>query len=372
MTRDAYKLLRAELVRAERSAPGTADPRRQPIGARVWRSRRTLVVLGIVGLASAAVATAAVTGTSLPLVGSVPSGSSSGAAPGTLDGQRYEIFVTPSLDPGAQAAGWLAGVEYQSGFGTTSGGAYPTTASEMFQGANVGRFGGSYSGGEHGQQIAFVITGPDVVSVLVEGRALPTFTSASLPVGDRAAVFMVPVNQSSAAGSAPSIVPLDASGHAMPDPLPSTVSEPGSGWHVPQRPQPGACELSSSRADLVAESGRTISSVTPVTDALGQLFTSCLYTQYQLDGHFLDVGILVDARHPGQTLTPIPGANPINADGTVVNNDTARLSARRVGNAWLVVEDAELAIGSAQESRKLRLAALNALSISRFHMPGAS
>ena len=56
----------------------------------------------------------------------------------------------------------------------------------------------------------------------------------------------------------------------------------------------------------------------------------------------------------------------------VVNNDTARLSARRVGNAWLVVEDAELAIGSAQESRKLRLAALNALSISRFHMPGAS
>ena len=64
----------------------------------------------------------------------------------------------------------------------------------------------------------------------------------------------------------------------------------------------------------MAESGHTISSVTPVTDALGQLFTSCLYTQYQLDGHFLDVGILVDARHPGQTLTPIPGANPSNAD----------------------------------------------------------
>ena len=325
----------------------------------------------MVGLASVAVAAAAITGTSLPLVGTVSSPGQPGVtAAGSYDGTRYQITVSPSLVPGSQAAGWLAAISYrdpktgQIVGGVEGGGGYPTTSKELFQGTAVDGMGGSSIGGAHGQQVAFVITGPDVAAVRVAGRTVQTFTSSQLPDGDRAAVFMVPIGP-----QPPAAVPLNAAGHVLPNPLPATVGYPGSAWTAPQSPAPGACELSSSRPDLIAQGGRTVSSIEPLPGAQGQLFISCVNTQYEFNGFPLDVAVLVDAHQPGQDLTSIPGADAINADGTIVDDEAIGLTARRVGNAWLVVQDGTMNSPGGAATRDVRLAALDALSIARFIMP---
>lgn len=370
MSRDPYLTLRAELVQAAHRTAAPA-PTARSAWSRRWRhSRTTLSLAAAVGLAAAAVAAAAVTGMSLPLVGTVSGDSQPGVtAAGSYDGTRYRISVSPSLIPGSDAAGWLAAISYrdpktgQPVGGVVGGGGYPTAGKELFQGTEVDGLGGSAIGDEHGQKVAFVITGPDVAAVQVAGRTVPTFTSAQLPDGDRAAVFMVPVR------SQLPVVPLDAAGHALPNPLPATVSYPGSAWRAPQSPAPGACELSTSRSDLVAQGGRTVSSIQPVSGAQGQLFTSCVNTQYAFGGDSLDVAVLVDARRPGQSLASIPGTQAVDADGTIVDDEATGLTARRVGNAWLVVQD-PVASSGAKADRAARLAALGALSISRFVMPG--
>jgi hypothetical protein len=324
-------------------------------------------------VASVGVAVAAVTGTSLPLVGTVSSGSQPGVtAAGSYDGSRYQISVSPSLIPGSQAAGWLAAISYRDpktgqivGGLAGGGGGYPTTGKELFQGSAVADMpDSSIAKNERGQKVGFVITGPDVAAVRVAGRTVSTFTSSQLPAGDRAAVFMVPV------GSEPPVVPLDAAGHALPNPLPGTgAGLPGSAWQAPQSPAPSACELASSRSDLIAQGGRTVSSIAPVPAAQGQLFISCVNTQYTLKGYPLDVAVLVDAHQPGQSLTSIPGAQAVNADGTIVDDEASGLTARRVGNAWLVVRDGTLDIPSGTAGRDVRLAALDSLSITRFVIP---
>jgi hypothetical protein len=97
-----------------------------------------------------------------------------------------------------------------------------------------------------------------------------------------------------------------------------------------------------------------------VKDALGEVFLSCVNTEYYLHGWPLQVAVLLDGRRPGQTLGPIPGARPIPGDPNMVDlaaGQTPALTAKRVGNAWLVAEGGS---GLAQ-----RIAVLNALRIRR-------
>ena len=57
------------------------------------------------------------------------------------------------------------------------------------------------------------------------------------------------------------------------------------------------------------------------------------------------------------TVGPIPGASPLFGDPDTVNDNATSLTARRIGNAWLV---AQSGIGETE-----RLAILHALEIAR-------
>lgn len=175
------------------------------------------------------------------------------------------------------------------------------------------------------------------------------------------------------------LIALDRQGHpiAYTPPRPSKAPRQISAWQVEHpgerhpsasatHPLPGACELAlHGLPGLRAQWGHVLAAIEPVTDAEGELFLSCVDTEYFLHGWPLDTAILLDARHPGRTLGPLPGASPVAGHPGVVNvvlgSLPGDLTARRVGNAWLVVESGA--------SLAQRLEVLAALSIAKLSLP---
>ena len=89
---------------------------------------------------------------------------------------------------------------------------------------------------------------------------------------------------------------------------------------------------------LVPEWGHTIGKIWPASDANSAVFLSCVDTEYYLHGWPLVVAVLLDGRRPGRVLGPIPGAAPVAGHADTVDLAGGSLSARRIGNAWLVVQ----------------------------------
>ena len=157
-----------------------------------------------------------------------------------------------------------------------------------------------------------------------------------------------------------------------------TVPYQGPGYHAPTRPRPGVCELAQHGLPaLHVQFGHTIAWIAPVPDALGEVFLSCVDTEYWMDGWPLQAAVLLDGHRPGQVLGPIPGARPVPGQPDMVNLPLGRvplnydtpisadspqlsLTAKRVGNAWLVVQGG---YGLAQ-----RVQVLNALRISKLDL----
>jgi hypothetical protein len=193
------------------------------------------------------------------------------------------------------------------------------------------------------------------------------------------------------------IVPLDRSGQVIatqlttpPDgPMPLTWMAPGAvtrwwplngftvpyhhkGYHGRTHPGPGVCELAQHGLPaLHAEFGHTIAWISPVPDALGEVFVSCIDAEYYMDGWPLQVGVLLDGHRPGQVLGPIPGARPVSGQPEMVDLATGHfpsslfsrnfgVTAKRVGNAWLVAQGGS---GLAQ-----RVQVLNSLRISKLDL----
>jgi hypothetical protein len=147
-------------------------------------------------------------------------------------------------------------------------------------------------------------------------------------------------------------------------------------WQIPRpgerhpggarHPLPGACEVAAhGLPGLQAQWGHVLATIRPVTNAEGQLFLSCVDTEYFLHGWPLDAAILLDARRPGQTLGAIPGAIPLAGHPGFVNlvlgSGPGSLTARRIGNAWLVVA------GGASVTQRLEV--LGALRIAKLVLP---
>lgn len=403
---DPFALLRAELVSA---AGATALP--APRGRRRWlpRSSRPLSMMlaAVVITGSAAAAAFSLAGSrSQPLTGKVPGL----IEPASVAGYHYSIAVSPALYTGA--VGWASFIAYwtnsprgrQDQGGGGGGGGYPTATNPLF-GGSILSFGGTTT---RGQTVDYALTSPDVMALRFGNRTIRTFSSRALPVGDRAAVFFVPargpmllpgwhpgmpVRGDETVWGCPcrhgravsvvgkfrfvAILPLDRYGHVIasqpappnmpktffwqaPSAVTPTIHE--SPYHGSTHPHPGACALAQhGLPDLVGEWGGTISSITPVTDALGEVFVSCVNTEYYLHGWPVQVAVLVDARQPGQVLGPIPGARPVPGQPNMVNLAAMPaadpLTAKRVGDAWLVAEGGS---GLSQ-----RITVLNALRISK-------
>jgi hypothetical protein len=144
------------------------------------------------------------------------------------------------------------------------------------------------------------------------------------------------------------------------------------GYHGRTHPGPGVCELAQHGLPaLHAQWGHTVPWISPVHDALGEEFLSCLDAAYYLHGWPLDVFVLLDGHQPGQVLGPIPGARPVAGQPGIVNLATGQfpsslfsrnfgVTAKRVGNAWLVAQGGS---GLAQ-----RVQVLNALRISKLDL----
>jgi hypothetical protein len=396
VTSDPFHDLRAELVSAEArlNAAGARAPRRP------WRRRPRPLVIVLVALVVCGSAAAAVVSlnstSSQPLAGTVPGTPASNVRAGTVAGYRYRITVTPSLSVGGP--GWTSSINYTnpttglSGGGASGGGGYPTRADPVLQGASLELI--TPNGRHHAETVAWVLTGPEVAAVRVGKRVIRTFSSRLLPAGDRAAVYFLRPGATRPAivfrtggrselsflapGTGSQPIPLDARGEPIPTPrFPPTPSyAAGSFWqaksaitpsiHEPAyrgltQPRPGICELTQhGLRGLTPEWGRTITSIPPVTNAAGELFISCIDTEYYLNGTPLNVGVLLDARHPGKTLDTLPGTQPVPGHDNLVDDSTAHLTAARVGNAWLVVKGGF--------SRSQRLRALQAITISKLDL----
>lgn len=309
----------------------------------------------------------------------------------SASGYNYSIVVEPSLAGGT--AGWTSFLVYsllgRPGPGGGGGGGYPTKGWPLF--ADSGGFT-TYAPGHapRGDVADYVLTGPEVAAVRVGKLTIGTFSDPRLPVDDRAAVFFRRAAAPPAFAipgtyrprHAVRVVPLDTAGHVIRTRLPQyQPSTPSRYWqapsavtpniheppfHGPTHPPSGACELvQRGLPGLVPEWGHVISRIRPVTNSEGEVFLSCIDTEYYLHGWPLDAGVLVDAAQPGQVLGPIPGARPVVGHPGVVDLAAGQfpgsLTANQVGQAWLVVQ------GGASLRQRLRV--LQALEIAKLDPP---
>jgi hypothetical protein len=409
---DPFDTLRAELVSAAARAE-LASPRRRWAWLR-GRSHPVAVVIAglVVGGGAAAAAVSLSASSSQPLSGRVPGRVASLPGSGAISvaGYRYSIRVTPSLDSGT--SGWAVWTAYQGppfggGLGGGGGGGYPTPTDPIFQGGGVAPWNIPTGTQSKGDSVGFVVTGPQVAAVRIGHRTIRTFSSSQLPAGDRAAVFFlaaraptpivgwrpgqpidsrlrVPVPgpgglQARTSIPTTAVLPLDSAGRvlrtAAPGPdygyvrgwsfwqAPSAVTpnihEPP--YHGRTQPRAGVCELAQRGVPgLTAEWGSTITSLPIVKDYVGELFVSCVSTEYYLHGWPIVAAVLLDARHPGAVLGPIPGTRPVPRHPDIVDFAGASLSGRRVGNAWLVVQGGS---GTTQRVRVLEALHINKLDL---------
>jgi hypothetical protein len=409
---DPFALLRSELVAAAERAE--AKPLRQRWRWLRWRARPLSVVIAalvICGSATAAVLSLTAK-SSQPLAGKVP-GRLAQPEPGgpySVAGYHYRIVVTPSLAAGQP--GWNTGIEYlgrgpNSSSGEAAGGSFPTPSNPVFGGTGQGFV---WTGSPpRGDTVDDVITGPQVAAVRIGERTIRTFSSPELPSGDRAAVFFLPPGAPQPVvgwrpgqpihsylrvpeGPNPgpdrnkwtklptvALLPLDAQGNV----LATNFSYPGgafsSFWQAPQAitpsikappyhgsthpPSDAVCRLGQhGLPGLTPVWGHTVATIAPIHDSLGELFLSCVDTEYYLHGWPLAAGLLLDAGRPGRVLGSLPGANPVPGVAGAVDFPGARMSARRVGNAWLVIRGGS---GSRQRLRVLEALRIDRLDLRR-------
>lgn len=382
---DPFDLLRDELIRV---AAGVR-PRRSSRWL-VWLRRRPrpllLVAAAMVVSGSAAAAVISLSARrSQRLAGTVPGAPAvhgSGVTAVSLAGDQYSITVTPDLTAGD--VGWCTTISYtyrgQAGpSGGECGSSYPTTAAPLF-GPEVSSLGFSAPAPQTGDTVRYLLTGPGVGYVRVGKTTIDVRHDPVVPAGDGVAVFFLPAASPPMivpqAGQRPPYyitmyvpahssrdqmppwlprksglqrvratpaVPLDHYGHEIP-----TTLSPGYGvssrwWQQPQRQPTGRCHITSrGLPGLKAEWGHIIDQIKPAPDVQGTAFLSCLSTEYYLNRWGLVAAVLLNARDPRQPVGPIPGTEQVTSHpGLVTSAHTSAfgaITARRDGNAWLVVQ----------------------------------
>ena len=289
-------------------------------------------------------------------------------------GLRYYLQgITPSLRPGE--IGWcetywvLGTVKLGAGktlphFGQGSGSCDGTAAvgSPIFA-----------ADGGSGPGLHFFFTAPDVTAVTLANRLrVLTRPDPGLPYGFRAAVFNLPsgTNIESVPIRPGEVNALDASGQLIPGgesnitAMTRTVS-----WISGQPDKTGRCSIRARLGSGLKElAGTAVRSITGDPGIIGHAFLSCVEAGFSAHHAMLDAAVLLDARRPGSPPAPIVGVHAVpgepgffdwpNPDGSP-GGFRARgasgggglsdsrfgpefppldgLSARRVGDAWLVV-----------------------------------
>jgi hypothetical protein len=242
----------------------------------------------------------------------------------------------------------------------------------------------SWESPAHGSRmVGIAITGPNVAAVSVNGEP-PQLTQATLPYGYRTvrmeglaqtagqrrdrkcrgSLSSVGVSGRFANGetSPPCVIPLNAQDRPISfGAEPGSRSETPSGydqaqfWQLPQRQPKGVCEIAvHGLPELTAQWGHVVTAVEPRSGIVGPAPTSCVDTEYYLGKTPFDAAILLNASTPGKSLALAMDATPI-AGHPHLLDIAGGMTARSVGDAWLVVEG-----GDSQVQRILVLAHLDA------------
>ena len=284
---------------------------------------------------------------SAPLSGATPALGSATGSLRSLAGTRYDIELYPQIQGGL--AGWADLITFSAAgrlrYGQ-GGGGLPVVGSPLFAGEHV----------ESGK-FSYVLTAPQVAAVrLSNQRTILTRGDSRLPVGIRAAVFQSPAHGPN------TVTALDAAGRVIRYVHTFEPPEPTTFWRRPQRVARGSCSITAAKnSGLQADWGRVVTTILADPQILGRAFLSCIDTWYYLHGSAhdaMDAAVLLDATHPGAPPAPLPDMTAVPGHPGIFDREGTlfgRLTARRVGNAWLVVRGAT--------NLQQRISAINALTV---------
>lgn len=211
-----------------------------------------------------------------------------------------------------------------------------------------------------GRVTGALVVQSNVASVAIPGQTpIPTSPQAGLPDGLRGVAVEGHYADPSEATAWISLpehlelrtsngeqIPLRASRH-----LDLLYQTPASGWHSPQRPPSGVCQIATAGlAEAQRLSGAVLREAPRHTPLAGRPMYACATTNWRLEGATLKSAVLIDATLPGITPGPLLGARPLpNHTGVVESPGVGGpMLARRIPHAWLAVQG-----GDASQQRRL-------------------
>ncbi|HEV3033429.1 MAG TPA: hypothetical protein VGX72_01445 [Solirubrobacteraceae bacterium] len=224
-----------------------------------------------------------------------------------------------------------------------------------------GPFVGSYGFGHGGRSITVVVTLPEVASILVNGvRRVSPVAVPGLPYELRAARIetsktesLPPAMKETVRREGVVLVAFDAQGHKLPEarntyrrqarvltwgvPSPFTRFSRGRSRVLPHPPS-GPCQLAvNGLPGLIARAGQVAIDIHPFPGKLiGEAFLPCVETEYRLGKEPIRALVMLNATDPSERAGEMPGFHPLPAArGFFTEGGT--LTAKRSGNAWLVV-----------------------------------
>ena len=236
--------------------------------------------------------------------------------------QAFDIRLVPMLTVGR--AGWCTVIEENGVTGGSACGGVPTPSRPFLQ---IYGWGG---GGSHYETAAPVVD-PQVTAILVDGRRrVATVPLPGLPYGLRGARIVTPTDST--------LLALDEHAHQiaqhwMNTPLQATVRS----WRYPGRPPQGSCQLRAvGLPGLSARGGQVASAIRPFPGQLvGHAFLPCVVTDYYMQHLPLRATVVLDAEHPRARAAALPDFKAVR--GAPGFFSEGGLTARRSGNAWLIV-----------------------------------
>jgi hypothetical protein len=369
-TQHAASVVGEDVVRPAAAPRNQGSLRRR----RLWSRGRLGVALAAVVLGGGVAAAAALLDQpSAPLAGRVPPGQQPGYA--IAGGYRYRISLVPSLQVGQ--IGWCAAVTTTSksgqleDLGTGSCDDAPTSGAPLFA-------------AQLGQGLSFVFAAPSVHAIQLPGHDRVRTISAGLPFGYRAAVFEYTAPPGGrlprrASNEQFGIAALGTNGQQIPYDGSSMPNEQTLIWGHSQTPVRGSCSVTADPGARVTFGvGTVVTSIVPAPILVGGAFLPCLERDVRLDSssptslpinkRVMQIYVLLNAGDPSAAAPALPYMRALAGHAGIFNNAELPLpdalsdgmTARRAGNAWLIV------VGG--RSTKQRLAVLSQIAIGHVNL----
>ena len=343
---------RAQILSGE-LAGARARPMWWHVRSRWWRSPLALLLVVLAG-GSTAAAIVVLSRSSAPLTGSVP---------GLAGRLRYDVPLTPDLEPGD--AGWCSFPIF-SITGTIDGAGAGTCSPAVPPGAPVILSGGEPLSNEQARfrqahrplsarqgqlNLVWMVVNSQVAAVRIDANeVVASRPDPRLPRGWRAVVAFTSVPLNRIQG-----VPLDRYGRAIAAKGASSSRViPGSGGvspvrtYLPGSSSPSPCSISGVHLAGVTAQWEVVATTTPALGsavAPNTLF-SCGRSWFSIKGQTEapSAAVLLDAQDPRRSAPPLPGRTPTGRPG-VLSERSAEIIAKRVGRGWLVVQSQSVPLG---------------------------